>query len=115
MDSFIAKNDSLLTEFMIKENYVVFYSEDKYQRILKQPIHVANWEKGRKKEVWENDTNCDAIYNFVFANTSRESLRIHERNNAHRHVKINMTTVKLENWRDDFIEFLNNVEERYQA
>jgi hypothetical protein len=110
-DSFMVKDDSFLTEFIINDNYVIFYSEDKYQRILKHPIHVANWEKGRKKEVWENETNCDAIYNFIFANTSRKSIRIHERNSAHRHIKIIMTTDKLENWRDDFIELLNKIED----
>jgi hypothetical protein len=110
-DSFTIKNSALLTEFSINENYVIFNSEDKYQRILNHPIHVANWEKGKKKEVWGTDTNCNVIYNYIFSKTTRVSLRIHERNSAHRHIKINMTSDKLKSWRNNFVEILKKIED----
>jgi len=111
-ESFAVKSHSLLAEFQIKENYVIFHTEGKFQRILNRPIHVANWEKGGKQEVWKYDTTSNAIYNFIFAKTNRVSLRIHGRNSAHRHIKIKTMPENLENWRDDFIEFLRSIDEQ---
>lgn len=106
---FNVRNGSLVTEYGIKENYVIFDTNTFNGFILKQPIHVANWKKGQKKETWVSNAINDKIRDFTFTMTKRDSLRIHERNSAHRHIKISMADEELACWRTDFIKFLNEI------
>lgn len=116
-------NESIKVLYKTKGNYIIFCSnnDDTYILINKQ-IKIATWDSKSKKEKWLQDEKSTKIKEFTFglscnnkygniklSKNVRDSLRVHERNQAHVHVKFNLTKDCLKKWKTDFKNYLESI------
>jgi hypothetical protein len=108
-DNFQSIDNSLLLYYSIRDNYVLFKKNKKDTYILKQPIHIANWTKGKKQETWLDTDDLKKMKKMIFKGTTRKSLRVHTNNQAHVHIKIEKNEIELLLWKNNFINFLESI------
>jgi hypothetical protein len=103
-------HDSFFSEIKVADNYVIFERNNNETYILNSPIHVANWDCGKDNEDWIINRDINKIKEAIFKSTGRKSLRVHQRNQAHVHIRIKMDKNDLKKWTSYFISVIKTID-----
>jgi len=109
---FIGKDGHKDWEERSNSKYVIFKSDSDNTYVLKKQIKVAEWKNKNLHESWLDNDIVNTIKDFTLGlnNKKKRPLRVNNRNFAHPHIRIEVDTEKLKNWKKEFIKYLKDID-----